>query len=547
MRWTVTKKLWILTASFVAVICILTLNSYLSGHMTHKADKLAAQRNKQLEICNQMVRSQSRMMLAAMDSIVDKEEGRISDKRLAVINKNVSFINDHLVDLLELADTGEEQEMAKEVQSDFSKLASAIQVELKGLIEKRASADQYSKFDDLLDMYGGKVEDNLVRIADSVLAEQLAASDDLDKMVSNAIRMSLVVFVLALVILLPVIYLMVRSIVRPLNTIITGASDATNQVTGASGQIASASQQLASGTSEQAAAIEETSSSLEETSSMAMQNADNASQADSLMSDVNGVVEQASAALGQLTASIAETLKSSEETQKIIKSIDDLAFQTNLLALNAAVEAARAGEAGAGFAVVADEVKNLAMRSAAAAKNTAVLLEETDGRIKSAAEISSQTDEAFVKVAEGVRKARGLVGEIKVASQEQAQGVKQINLAVTEIDKVTQQNAATSEEAASAAEEMSAQARQMMLYVGQLGELVGRVLNQGAAQETSSGHSVSRKPALRPASNLALPSGTRAGKKKDGVSKTGAAPRPTRPAKKAEEVIPFDDDEFEDF
>ncbi len=263
------------------------------------------------------------------------------------------------------------------------------------------------------------------------------------------------------------------SITRPIKRVIDGLSEGASQVAAASREVSSSSQQLAEGASEQAAAIEETSSSLEEMHSMTQQNAGNAAQADQLMAQAGRIVGDANESMNQLTASMEEISRSSLETQKIIKTIDEIAFQTNLLALNAAVEAARAGEAGAGFAVVADEVRSLALRAAEAAKTTAGLIDGTGKRVNDGVSLVGKTSSEFSEVAKVVSKAAELVGEISGASQEQSQGMSQINNAVNEMDKVVQQNAANAEESASASEELYAQAEQMQAFVSDLVDLVG--------------------------------------------------------------------------
>lgn len=263
------------------------------------------------------------------------------------------------------------------------------------------------------------------------------------------------------------------SVTKPIKKAIMGLADASNQVASASSQVSASSQQLAEGASEQAAAIEETSSSLEELASMTKQNADNAGHVNQIVSESRKDMEQVKESMGKLNLSMQEISQTSEQTQKIVKTIDEIAFQTNLLALNAAVEAARAGDAGAGFAVVADEVRNLALRAAEAAKNTADLIEGSVKNVQEGFGVVTKTNEDFLRVAEGAAKVGELVAEIAAASQEQAQGLDQVNRAVTDMDKVTQKNSASAEETASASEEMSAQAQQMKEFVADLSKLVG--------------------------------------------------------------------------
>lgn len=243
----------------------------------------------------------------------------------------------------------------------------------------------------------------------------------------------------------------------------------------AANQVSSSSQSLAEGASEQAASIEETSGNLEQMSSMANLNADNARKADELMNDTGREVERASGAMTDLHGSINDIARASEETQKIIKTIDEIAFQTNLLALNAAVEAARAGESGAGFAVVADEVRNLAMRSADAARNTADLIEGTVSKVNVGKDLVEKAGTVFANVSASTYKVVDIVSDITTSSGRQAQSIEEVNSAVIEMDKVVQSNAAGAEESASASEEMSAQAEQLKSLVKNLATLAGDV------------------------------------------------------------------------
>jgi methyl-accepting chemotaxis protein len=196
---------------------------------------------------------------------------------------------------------------------------------------------------------------------------------------------------------------------------------------------------------DEAASIEETSASLDEISSMTRQNAENTAQANQLMLSANEAVGRANEAMTRLTGSMQAIAEASQQTQKIVKSIDEIAFQTNLLALNASVEAARAGEAGAGFAVVADEVRNLAMRAKDSAQNTTNLIEDIVHKVRGGEDLVRLTSTAFGQVTESSKKVVSLMGEIEIASNEQAQGISQINSVIATLSNSTQQNAGNAE------------------------------------------------------------------------------------------------------
>jgi methyl-accepting chemotaxis protein len=279
--------------------------------------------------------------------------------------------------------------------------------------------------------------------------------------------------------------LLAVSIVRSVNGVLRKAvvelSEGAEQVSSAARQVSGSSQSLAQGSSEQAASLEETSASSEEMSSMTRKNAENSQQAAAFMNAVSERVADANRTLADMIASMEQIGASSGRISKIIKVIDEIAFQTNILALNAAVEAARAGEAGMGFAVVAEEVRNLAQRSAQAAKDTASLIEES---ILKSTEGSRKLEEvagSILAVTESAGKVKTLVDEVEASSKEQAQGIDQISKAVAQMDQVTQKNAANAEESASASEELNAQSQTLMAVVNQLRELVGADSGQSDA------------------------------------------------------------------
>ena len=260
-----------------------------------------------------------------------------------------------------------------------------------------------------------------------------------------------------------------RRLTRTADSLTQGAL----QVASASGQVSAASQSLAEGSSEQAASLEEISSSIEELSSMTKRNADNAQAGKAASQHARTAAESGATEMERMQDAMNAIQQSSQDISKIIKTIDEIAFQTNILALNAAVEAARAGEAGAGFAVVADEVRSLAHRSAVAAKETADKIADATQKSAQGVELSGRVTASLRAIVEKAREVDRLVAEVATASHEQSEGLAQINTAVSQMDKVTQSNAANAEETASAAEELNVQSAELQQAAGQLSTLVG--------------------------------------------------------------------------
>jgi methyl-accepting chemotaxis protein len=308
-------------------------------------------------------------------------------------------------------------------------------------------------------------------------------------------------------------------------------SGASAQVAAASSQISSGSQSLAEGASQQASALEEVSANLQELSSMTRQNTTSAQEGRGLSEGARASAERGGASMTRLSDAIGKIKVSSDQTAKIVKTIDEIAFQTNLLALNAAVEAARAGDAGKGFAVVAEEVRNLAMRSAEAAKNTAALI---DDAVKNADGGVALNAEAFTNLQEitaQIGKVGAVMAEIAEASEQQRQGVEQISTAVGHMNGVTQQTAANSEESAATAAELNSQAERMQEMVAEF------------RLEESTSASSGRAPSPASRASRSAPLGYSPRPPAEGKARRSAAPpaRSAVAAGSAEELIPFSD------
>ena len=319
-----------------------------------------------------------------------------------------------------------------------------------------------------------------------------------------------------------------------LSQVATGAE----QVNAASSQIANGSQGLAHGASQQASALADVSASMEEMSASTKQNADNAAMGRTLSEQSQSTVDRGSKAMAKMGESIAKIKESSDATAKIVKTIDDIAFQTNLLALNAAVEAARAGDAGKGFAVVAEEVRNLAQRSAEAAKITANLIEESVKNSEGGVRITAEMSDILTQINDGSRKVNDIICEIAAASKQQASGIEQVNSALTNLDKLTQETAANSEESASAGEELNAQAS----------SLANTVAEFKLTSSRTKPHSTIEKASAEPATFMNQTANERS-TRKPSVNSKNANVKNSRSAKTEQKkvLVPLDDEDFRGF
>ncbi|HEX3043752.1 MAG TPA: methyl-accepting chemotaxis protein [Bacillota bacterium] len=328
---------------------------------------------------------------------------------------------------------------------------------------------------DAVDLFMGSARPAVQKWLD-VLAKVVAAVNEANKTATktvetgllNSLYLLLFIGIVGVIFGITIFNFIHRNITQPVNSITKNITESTNQVAAAASQLSSSSSQLSAGSAEQASSIEETSATLKQTASMIQLNTEHTKQAAELAKQAKELSDKGNHQMEELMISMAELKKSSAQIAKIIKVIDDIAFQTNILALNAAIEAARAGEAGTGFAVVAEEVRNLAQRSAQAAKDTVAIIESNIESSEQETLIVDLVRKSLADITIQTKKVSELMEEIAAASQEQYQSIEQVNQAITQVEVITQQNSSTAEETAAAAEELNVQSQKMVETARQL-------------------------------------------------------------------------------
>jgi len=486
----------------------------LDDQLDEAKERMDAGASLYMRNSNDFLKGQNNAMVEEITKGVSK--GKLQDRheKITLINDIIDLGNDTRVNNFKYQSTGEMEDI-KKAQANFPKMAQKIR-EIRKLTKRQADLDRLKEIEEGAAAYRSAIESyveaktNMDRVGkargiagDEVLsaAQETAKvamtqtqeiADEASHDLATASATMIIGLIAAMVIGIVMAFLIIRSITLPIISAIRTIQDANNQVVSASNQIASSATNLAEGATRQASSVEEVSATIEESTALNTQNSDNAMQASKLARGANDAAEQGNVKVQDLMSSMTNITEASEKIAKIIKTIDEIAFQTNLLALNAAVEAARAGEHGLGFAVVADEVKNLAQRSADAAKETATIIQQAIDQIKHGNQIAQDTNESFSSILDQAKKTADIINEIAVSIKEQAEGMNQIATAITDVDEITQQNAAVSEEAAAASEEMNAQAIAMMESVEEVAKMVG-LANEGKSSATRTSHLLEHK------------------------------------------------------
>ncbi|QTA83570.1 Methyl-accepting chemotaxis protein signailing-domain-containing protein [Desulfonema limicola] len=395
--------------------------------------------------------------------LVDKEDPKTIQKK---INIPLSIMKEQI---RKSAIMGDYLEFSVEEKQYFEYI-KLIESEYNFLYEAASEIfrlrDIKNNFEIDLNNIREKVLENKKRIINS-------AEVKISELINMKIHWNTIAFIIILIILISGFLHLAKHIVQPVSRIIEPLQSGALQIAFASDHISLTSQSLAQASFKQTASVNETSVSLEMMAEMIKENAGNAVHGKNLMSESENMLRQTSESMNELTVSVNEISVLSDETNKIIKTIDNIAFQTNLLSLNAAVEAARAGESGAGFSVVANEVRNLSIHSSQAAKNTADMIANVTKKIEIITKILDKANSSFNETTGRIKQTSQLVHNINQTSQSQAQGIEQLNSAFNEINMMSQKYSAMSQEAASVSQQMYAQAKYMKDFVGDLIDVVG--------------------------------------------------------------------------
>lgn len=471
-KTTVKTKIIIICAIAVCAVLLVSIISFATIKKLDTAFDEMEKRNITSKVAtlaiNRDVNYISRLTRNIMlGSNLEKDMKKL-DEQITEIQKNFAILHSALADT-------PEANLAKEAESSslsfvedgrqFSKRMAQLPKEERhtGFPDYQASATPLAEksrvhFGELIKRIDTNFDDSLAGFHSAI---------------DKARTIMIVSFLVVSALLCTVCLFMLRSITLPIKQMIGGLEESSSKIATVAVSISDVSQTLADGTAHQSSSLEETAGSLEAISTLTKNTVSNVMKTQSVTSETSNVLQLANQSMVNLTAAIREISSASAETQKIVKTIDEIAFQTNLLALNAAVEAARAGEAGAGFAVVADEVRNLAMRAADAAKTTAQMIEDTVSKTVQGNDLVEKTKKEFDEVTQAIANVAGLVGEIADASEQQANGIEQIRQAMSRMDSIIQQNVTNANGAHNSSIELSAEAASLEHFITNMSGLIG--------------------------------------------------------------------------
>jgi methyl-accepting chemotaxis protein len=536
MKWNITTKVLSLTAA--SVVLLLSLG----GAAWYQFNEVVANSGR-LSLGNQMLRAQmdADMMHDALRGDVlaalrasGQKDAKAYQQVVVDTREHAGRFRKHLAENIERQLSGEVTAACRAVSEPLEAyIRGAEAIVTSAFAAPEEAEKQFEPFSKLF----ADLEVKMEALSDRIEAAGNSIAVETQDEVSAFSRTLIVGTGFSLIVLAILSLFLARSIPRPFASVITNLAHVSRLNSDSATLISAASQSVAEGASDQAASLQETSASLEEMTSMIKKSASDAQTTKDLARQTRSAADAGAVEMQEMRSAMDAVKVSSDNIAKIIKTIDEIAFQTNILALNAAVEAARAGEAGMGFAVVADEVRNLAQCSALAARETADKIQDSIVKSEHGVASSARVAERLQEIVTKARQVDELIGGIATAVTEQSQGIEQVNNAVMQIDKVTQSNAASAEESASASTELQKQAALVRGAVSELEQLVGGLQRVESPAKVTAFQQATPAPTRTPVSAPARANSSPAPRAKPVVTASA-----TRPAAKAP-----DDDNFISF
>ena len=440
----------------IAALIIVSGTAYYVSNTIHHFTNVLNERNKQLSTIKEMKITQTELTLLAMDIIVDKNVGQIGAEReeeLRELKSKLEFLEPLI---LKAADSKLEKDLAQKINSNMNRFFRVINTDLRKAVEEKLESGTFDSLDDSIDMEGSKIGKDIDKVIKSIEKEQAEAVTNADK-ASDLTSIILYITLASIFTGLFVLYTLSISI----NSLKTSMLNMIKEVVKGITQVTDGSQNLASRTEEQAASLEETASTFEEITSTIKQTTDNSRQATQLAKEASSTAQGGNKKSIEVKNAMSEISESSVKISNIVNMVNEIAFQTNILAINAAIEAAKAGEQGKGFAVVAIEVRDLAQRSAEAAKDIKILIDSSMEKVENGSNLVDQNTKMLDEISSKIIKVSDLMAEIASATNEQFSAIEQVNLTVTQLDDVTQQNTSLVQDLSSASESISSVSIQM--------------------------------------------------------------------------------------
>jgi methyl-accepting chemotaxis protein len=464
----------VLGFTLIAIIAIIYgVFTYTNLSSSRDSIKLQGDKYEQLLISKNIHALYNKIQVTIYNSIEDRDIGDLSEENLKAFQDSFNKFNKESKNLLSYIDTEDKKKRVTHIIEQFNMLNPLLTKKLPQLIQNEASYEQFDELDQEIEIIESTLITDIEGLNKIVLDELVASEKSIEESINSSLSVTIIITICIVALLVAISIAILNALKGVLQKSFGHISQSSYEILNASSQISNSANSLSEQSSSQAAMVEEVNANIEEAYTSISQNRTNAQQANELSQDANNSALKGYENIKELSNSMQNINESSTKISNIIKTIDEIAFQTNLLALNAAVEAARAGEHGLGFAVVAEEVRSLAGRSAEAAQETEVIIDESVQQVHKGNDITKLTNTSFDDILSKSKSTNSIIQDITESSDRQHESIQLISRSLDTVDSNTQSMASSSEELAATAEELNSQAQSMTESINTITKSIG--------------------------------------------------------------------------